>query len=86
VNRQPPGDRHETRFEHAFLIDRAAGFYYLDLGVILYRRSEEHVYAQVEHFFFTRGPLEVRSSGEQPVTLPVRWPYATLEALDRTSR
>jgi hypothetical protein len=71
----------QPTFEHRFQLERSGGFYYLDVGVVLHRLRGADVFAQVEHFFFARKPVEVRRFGEQPLTLPVRWPYTKLEAL-----
>jgi hypothetical protein len=69
--------RHES-FEHSFVIERPAGYYYVQLRVIMFRTRS---FAQTEQFFFARRPVHISSEPEGHFTLPISWPTEPLEAL-----
>jgi len=68
-------------FETRFDIDRAPGYYYIQLRVILFRKRNGKLFAQVESFFFGRRPFQIGTGHEDRLTLPVSWPREPLEAL-----
>ena len=74
-------ESHETTFAHPFGIERPAGYYYVQLGVILFRKRDGKVFAQVEHFSFGKRPLHVAAEQEGTMLLPVLWPTEPLDAL-----
>src|SRR5690348_8313824 len=49
----------ETMFEHHFGIERAPGYYYVQLRVILFRVRDGKVFAQAEQFFFRHAPIHI---------------------------
>jgi hypothetical protein len=64
-----------------FRLRRPAGWYYLLLNVILFRKQDETLYAQVEWFPFLKRPVEIPPSG-QNIVLPVPWPAIPIEELE----
>jgi hypothetical protein len=69
-----------TAYDLPFAIERAAGFYYLQVRAILFRFHAGKVIAQAEQFFFARRPLAMPGQTIR-VTLPVTWPPQTPEQL-----
>ena len=67
--------------EASFRLRRPAGWYYLQLNVILYWKEGENMYAQVEFFPFVKRPVEFPPGG-QNIVLPVSWPATPVEELD----
>jgi hypothetical protein len=72
--------QHTSR-DLAFCAERPAGFYYVGVRVVLFRKDGNKVFAQVEQFFFARRPLPMPDEGEILVTFPVTWPALPLEQL-----
>ena len=70
-----------TSFEHSFSVERPAGYYYIQLRVILFRLHSGKVFAQAEQFFFGRRPLQIGDYQTGHVTFPVIWPTTPLESL-----
>ncbi|HWX18274.1 MAG TPA: hypothetical protein VN578_00060 [Candidatus Binatia bacterium] len=68
--------------EVSFRLRRPAGWYYLQLNVILYRMEDGKRYAQVERFPFRKRPLEIPAGG-QVITLPVSWPKTPIADLEQ---
>jgi hypothetical protein len=64
-----------------FVVERPAGFYYLQVRAILFRIQAGKVFAQAEQFFFARRPLPLTEESLGQVTLPVQWPRIPLEEL-----
>ena len=64
-----------------FSFERAAGFYYLGVGVIAYMERDGKLFAQVERFFPMSQPCEIRAGGTQQVQLPVSWPDIPFDEL-----
>jgi hypothetical protein len=75
-------DREDTTgsLESIFQLNRPAGWYYLQLNVILYRKEGAKMYAQVERFPFIKRPVEFPPDG-QSIVLPVSWPAIPVEEL-----
>lgn len=71
--------------ESSFRLSRPAGWYYLQLNVILYRKEAEKMHAQVERFPFLKRPVEFPVAS-QSIVLPVSWPATPLEELPRYGR
>ena len=72
----------QSDYDLPFVLERPAGFYYLQVRCILFRSQAGKVFAQAEQFYFARRPLSL--SEEPPlghVTLPVQWPQIPLEEL-----
>ena len=68
-------------YDLPFVVERPAGFYYLQVRVILFRVRAGQAFAQAEQFFFARRPLPLTERPLGGVTLPVRWPQIPLEEL-----
>lgn len=68
--------------EANFRLRRPAGWYYLQLNVILYRKVNGKMYAQVERFPFRKRPVEIPAEG-QAITLPVSWPKTPIADLEQ---
>jgi hypothetical protein len=66
--------------ESNFRLHRTAGWYYLQLNVILFRKEGGKMYAQVERFPFIKRPVEFPPGG-QDIALPVCWPATPVEQL-----
>ncbi len=64
----------KSTFEHNFAVERRAGFYFVQLRVILFRVQDGKAFAQAEQFFFGRRPLHIAPEPEGNVILPVVWP------------
>jgi hypothetical protein len=77
-------DREDTTgsLESSFELTRPAGWYYLQLNVILYRKEGEKMYAQVERFPFVKRPVEFPPGG-QGIVLPISWPATPVDELER---
>ena len=77
-------DREDTTgsLESSFRLHRPAGWYYLQLNVILYREKGEKLYAHVERFPFLKRPVEFPPDG-QSIVLPISWPTTPIEELGR---
>lgn len=67
--------------ESSFRLRRPAGWYYLQLNVILYRKEGERMYAHVERFPFVKRPVEFSPDGQR-IVLPVSWPAIPVEELE----
>lgn len=76
-------DRGDTtgHLEVSFRLRRPAGWYYLQLNVILYRKEGERMYAQVERFPFLNRPVDFPPGG-QDIVLTVSWPATPIEELE----
>ena len=68
-------------YDLSFVVERPAGFYYLQVRAILFRTQAGKVFAQAEQFFFARRPLPLTDEPLGSVTLPVQWPQISLEEL-----
>jgi len=71
----------QSAYDLPFVLDRPAGFYYLQLRCILFRTHAGKVFAQAEQFYFARRPLSLTEALFGRVTLPVQWPQVPLEEL-----
>src|SRR5262245_34993555 len=73
-------DREDTtgNLEVSFQLQRPAGWYYLQLNVILYRKEAGKMYAQVERFPLIKRPVEFPPGG-QDILLPIPWPAIPIE-------
>jgi hypothetical protein len=71
----------QSAYDLPFVVERPAGFYYLQVRVILFRTQAGKVFAQAEQFFFARRPLPLIGEGLGHITLPVPWPQIPLEEL-----
>lgn len=65
----------------SFSIERPAGYYYLQLRTMLFRKQDNEFQAQVEPFFFARRPLALLEDLAS-VTLAVEWPSLAIEDLE----
>lgn len=65
-----------------FQIERSPGFYYLQLRVILFRKSGDRVVAQAEQFFFRDAPVQVDDTAE-PTLLKSSWPMIPIDDLNQ---
>ena len=74
-------ESNQTTFEYQFSVERAPGYYYLQLRVILFRGRSGKMFAQAEQFFFARRPVRISAEAQGNVTLPVSWPAEPLEEL-----
>jgi hypothetical protein len=76
-------DREDTtgHLKADFRLLRPAGWYYIQLNVILFRRQDEKTYAHVERFPFLKRPVEIPPGGQSTV-LPVSWPATPIEELE----
>jgi hypothetical protein len=63
-----------------FALERAAGYFYLQLRTQLYRKQDGKVFAQAEQFFYGRRPLALLDDLPS-VKLPVEWPPIQLDDL-----
>ena len=64
-----------------FSIEHAAGHFYIQIRVLLFRKHNGKVLAQSEQFFFGRRPLPL-TDDLPSVTLPVEWPSIAVEDLE----
>jgi hypothetical protein len=64
-----------------FSFQRAAGHYYLGVGIIAYLERGGRMFAQVERFFPMTHSCHIQSRVEQQVELAVVWPDIPLEEL-----
>ena len=71
----------QPAYDLPFTVERPAGFYYLQVRVILFRAQAGKMFAQAEQFFFARRPLPLPDQPHGRVTLPVQWPQIPLEEL-----
>lgn len=71
----------QSAYDLPFVVERPAGFYYLQVRAILFRLNAGKVFAQAEQFFFARRPLQLTEEPLGNVTLPVQWPQIPLEDL-----
>jgi hypothetical protein len=71
----------QSAYDLPFVVERRAGFYYLQVRAILFRTQGGKVFAQAEQFFFARRPLPLTEESLGAVTLPVQWPEIPLEEL-----
>lgn len=71
----------QLAYDLPFTIQRPAGFYYLQVRVILFRAQAGKMFAQAEQFFFARRPLPLIDQPPGRVTLPVQWPQIPLDEL-----
>ena len=70
-----------SEFEHAFVIQRPKGYYFVQLRATLFRSHNGEMAAQAEQFFFTQRPLHISSESEGYVTFPVSWPPLGVDQL-----
>jgi hypothetical protein len=70
-----------SAYDLPFVVERPAGFYYLQVRVILFRAQAGKVFAQAEQFFFARQPLPLTDEPMGSITLPLQWPQIPLEEL-----
>lgn len=68
-------------YDLPFVVERPAGFYYLQVRAILFRTQAGKVFAQAEQFFFARRPLPLTEEPLGQITLPVQWPQIPLDEL-----
>lgn len=73
----------EATRDFAFRVDRAPGFYFVQVRVILFRTNAGKVFGQAEQFFYARRPVQITAEPESSVTFPVSWPTEPLEELHR---
>jgi hypothetical protein len=73
-------ERDEKTRSIPFSINHPAGYYYIQLRTLLYRKQDGKVFAQAEQFFFGRRPLALLDD-LPAVTLPVEWPSIPLDEL-----
>ncbi len=59
----------EAAYKLPFRIERAAGFYYLQVRAVLFRMEAGKVFAQAEQFFFGRRPANIAQESECTLTL-----------------
>ncbi|MBM3459959.1 MAG: hypothetical protein FJX77_15670 [Armatimonadetes bacterium] len=81
---QPGGPQRRilaAAYELPLAVERPAGFYFLQVRVILIRTQAGKAIAQAEQFFFGRQPLSLTEEPLGRVTLPVAWPQIPLEEL-----
>jgi hypothetical protein len=71
----------DSAVEIGFSVERPAGYYYVQVRVILFQAKEGKVFAQAEQFFFGKRPLVFGAESQGNVTLPVEWPTIPLEDL-----
>lgn len=64
-----------------FSFEHAAGYYYLDVGVIAFLRRDGKMFAQVERFFPMARPCEIPAGVEQQIQLLISWPDIPFEEL-----
>jgi hypothetical protein len=64
-----------------FSVERAAGYYYVQVRIILFQAKEGKMRAQAEQFFFGKRPLVFGTESHGNVTLPIEWPQIPLEDL-----
>ncbi len=64
-----------------FRLRRPAGFYYCDIGVIVYIDRRGKSYAQVERFFSMTSPCCILPVVEQRLDFTVNWPAMPVEEL-----
>ncbi|MEK6750306.1 MAG: hypothetical protein AABY83_14065 [Pseudomonadota bacterium] len=68
--------------QERFHLRRAAGRYYLQLNITLYRPHQNKMYAQVERFFFRKRAVEIVLAEDKYIVLPIIWPIAGIEELE----
>ena len=73
-------ERVESTRRIPFSIEHSAGYYYIQLHALLYRKQDGKVFAQAEQFFFGRRPLELLAD-IPAVTFPAEWPSIPLDEL-----
>ena len=71
----------QPSYDLPFVVQRPAGFYYLQVRAILFRTHSGKVFAQAEQFFFARRPLPLSEESIGRIKLPVQWPQIRLEEL-----
>jgi len=71
----------DSAVEVGFSVERAAGYYYVQVRVILFQAKEGKMLAQAEQFFFGKRPLVFGIGSQGNVTLPLEWPQIPLEDL-----
>lgn len=76
-------ERNDRSVSIEFSVQRKAGWYFLDVGVILFRNQKGENHAQVEHFFFKKRPVLIPENNTVSLTLPVVWPAIPVENLHR---
>jgi hypothetical protein len=57
------------------------GFYYVDVGLIVYFEREGDMFAQVEHFIPMRAPCRIEVNQTTRLNLIVSWPNTPFEEL-----
>ena len=71
----------ESMRNFPFEIEHSAGFFYLQLRAVLFRKKDEKLFAQSEQFFFGRRPLPLFDDLPS-IELPIEWPSIPLEDLE----
>jgi len=72
----------EPSVEVPFAVERAPGYWYIQLRAILFRKNVDgKMWAQSEQFFFGRRPLHIDSEYVSGLVLPVTWPSIKIEDL-----
>ena len=64
-----------------FQLQRTAGFYYLDVGVIAFLERDGKMYAQVERFFPMTSPIRIEAGATRQIHLSVDWPDIPFDEL-----
>ncbi len=62
-------------------LEHKAGYYYVEVRVVLFREHEGRILAQLKPFFFRRRPVVIGPESPGQVTFPVAWPEIPLEEL-----
>lgn len=82
VNNMPlKNESRATSFEQNFQAERPAGYYFVQVRVVLFQKRGGKIFGQLETFFFSKRPICFDSTMEQQVTFPVMWPDIPLENL-----
>lgn len=72
----------QSACELPFVVERPAGFYFLQVRCILIRAQAGRMFAQAEQFYFARRPLPLTAEPVGHITLPVPWPQIPLDELE----
>lgn len=64
-----------------FSFQRAAGYYYLGVGVIIFLERDGQRFAQVERFFPMSRPCQIQSGVQKQLQLAVTWPDIPFDQL-----
>ena len=71
----------DSAVEVGFSVERAAGYYYVQVRVILFKTKEGKMLAQSRPVFLWEAPLVFGAESQGNVTLPVEWPAIPMEDL-----